>query len=194
MWKRRLHCEASPGGEVWRVITSAFITSCMVDCILYCSGTGRAIHLHWLSYSRRLYGSGKEYQHEMSGWFGWPFTFLRIAAVIVLSLLPCPLLSSGILKIPQVKFFPTERKIVVLRKKLGNKELCWKDNSHKFLFGIVPSLAVLLCDTVVIAKSFVKCFLESALPRTLEQSDDVFCISISCWVWVFAVGTVMFVQ
>lgn len=133
MRKRRLHCEASPGGEVWRVITSAFITSCMVDCILYCSGTGRAIHLHWLSYSRRLYGSGKEYQHEMSGWFGWPFTFLRIAAVIVLSLLPCPLLSSGILKIPQVKFFPTERKIVVLRKKLGNKELCWKDNLHTFL-------------------------------------------------------------
>lgn len=40
-----------PWGKVGRVITSAFITTRMVDCILYCSGTDRLIYLHWLSYS-----------------------------------------------------------------------------------------------------------------------------------------------
>lgn len=59
----RLH----PRGKVWRAIASAFITSFTVGCTLYCSGTGRPIHLHWLPYRRRLYGSGKEYQREMSG-------------------------------------------------------------------------------------------------------------------------------
>lgn len=59
MRKRSQHYEASLRGKVWRVITSAFITSCMVDCILYCSGTGRPIHLHWLLYSGRLHGSRK---------------------------------------------------------------------------------------------------------------------------------------
>lgn len=90
MWKGSSTAKLHPGEKAPRVITSTFITSCMVDCILYCSGTSRPIHLHWLSYSRQLYGSGKEYQREMSGWFGWPFTFLRTAVVIVGSLLLPP--------------------------------------------------------------------------------------------------------
>lgn len=90
MWKGSSTAKLHPGEKALRVITSTFITRCMVDCILYCSGTSRPIHLHWLSYSRQLYGSGKEYQREMSGWFGWPFTFLRTAVVIVVSLLLPP--------------------------------------------------------------------------------------------------------
>lgn len=76
MWKRSQHCKASPKGKVWRVITLAFITSCMVGCILYCSGTGRPIHLHWFSYSRWLYGSwGRSISMKcQADLIGLPFT------------------------------------------------------------------------------------------------------------------------
>lgn len=157
MPKESQHCEASPRGKVWRVITMAFITSCMVDCILYCSGTGRPIHLHWLSYSRRLCGSGVKYQHEMSGWFGWPFTFLRIAVAIVVSLLPCPILSNGIVKIPQVIFFFLQReKVCWLAFNLQTKSYA-QNTIHLSLFE------ALLGDAVVIVKWSVKWFLESDL-------------------------------
>lgn len=139
--------EGSPvklhSGEVWRVITLAFITSCMVDCILYCSGTGRIIHLHWLSYCRRLYGSGNEYQLEMSGWFGWPFTFLRIATVIVVSLLLSSFYSMELLKYRRWGFY-TEREMVLLREKLAMKSCVEKIICICFFWSSTLSL---VCST-----------------------------------------------
>lgn len=129
----------SPSGEAWRVITSAFITGCMVDCILYCSGTGRPIRLHWLSYSRQLYGSGRGYRREMSGWFGWPFTFFfGIAAVIVPSLMPFPSFFNLIVKMSLFWGVSTERNVRVG----GNKNIL-KAQLHElaseFLKGLTKS-------------------------------------------------------
>lgn len=68
-------------GRVWRLITLAFITASMVDCILYCLRADRPFHLHWLSYCRWLDGSGEEYEHEMprrfDSWAIYGFLFLK---------------------------------------------------------------------------------------------------------------------
>lgn len=111
MWKGSSTAKLHPGEKALRVITSTFITSCMVDCILYCSGTSRPIHLHWLSYSRQLYGSGKEYQREMSGWFGWPFTFFENCCCYCRLSLAAPFLYNYIVKIPLARMlYSTDRK------------------------------------------------------------------------------------
>lgn len=95
-WSKNRRGESAVGAAmlhpVRRVIMLAFISSGTAECILYCSGRGRTIHLHWLSYSRLLYGSGEEYQHEVSVSFGRAFRFLGSFCCYCTLSLPIPAL------------------------------------------------------------------------------------------------------